>query len=456
MSAGVVDARKLAFPAERHRDLAVEPGGGRLPPLPRDACIEIVEAKFPGPVQRQPLGRAETAAGDARAAEFRIATWGPEHDSNKAIASPPIPLSHLLMPSRVPTGRAGLERPAAAAERDPGRVRSRARNNACRHIFEFVTLSRNLQPPCFRNSTGAPQRSNGLAQSRGRDPAARLPALRLSSQHSRNPRGAGCRRRHLRRAFTCCRAFGPLTTLHGSSAASRPTPRSLLSSSFRPEMRRALRYMALQFAPKKRPSGAIHYEYEDVIFAATQLAQSKVGALIVIERETGLRTFIQSGVALDARLSSDLLVSVFQRTSPLARRRGHHPARKSGRGGLLSAADHQSRADQLARHAPSRRHRHHRRKRLAGYRHLGNRRPRSRSPSAGSIDIGVSIDRLRLKLIQYFGPVVAPPRDVSASGILLERPEENLASGDRLLRRPGKPGFAKGRLSTAMRSLREN
>jgi diadenylate cyclase len=47
--------------------------------------------------------------------------------------------------------------------------------------------------------------------------------------------------------------------------------------------------------------------------------------------------------------------------------------------------------------------------------------------AAGNIELGVSIDRLRLKLIQYFGPVVAPPRDVSASGILVERPEQNLS-----------------------------
>jgi diadenylate cyclase len=49
--------------------------------------------------------------------------------------------------------------------------------------------------------------------------------------------------------------------------------------------------------------------------------------------------------------------------------------------------------------------------------------------AAGTIEVGVSIDRLRLKLIQYFGPVVAPPRGVNAAGILVDRPEENLAFG---------------------------
>jgi diadenylate cyclase len=41
------------------------------------------------------------------------------------------------------------------------------------------------------------------------------------------------------------------------------------------------------------------------------LSQTKVGALIVIERKIGLRTFIESGVTLDAVVSRDLLCSIF-------------------------------------------------------------------------------------------------------------------------------------------------
>ena len=85
---------------------------------------------------------------------------------------------------------------------------------------------------------------------------------------------------------------------------------------FQTEIRGALRELALRFAPTNR-GRKTEYEYEDVVFAIGQLTATRTGALIVIERETGLKTFIQSGVALDARLSADLLTSIFQRSAPL-------------------------------------------------------------------------------------------------------------------------------------------
>lgn len=51
---------------------------------------------------------------------------------------------------------------------------------------------------------------------------------------------------------------------------------------------------------------------DDILLALSRLAQQKTGALIVLERDTGLRTFIESGVALAANLSRDLLLSIFQ------------------------------------------------------------------------------------------------------------------------------------------------
>jgi diadenylate cyclase len=51
---------------------------------------------------------------------------------------------------------------------------------------------------------------------------------------------------------------------------------------------------------------------DEILLALTQLSQQKVGALIVVERKIGLRTFIESGVNLDAIISRDLLCSVFQ------------------------------------------------------------------------------------------------------------------------------------------------
>ncbi len=51
--------------------------------------------------------------------------------------------------------------------------------------------------------------------------------------------------------------------------------------------------------------------------ATSTLAAKRTGAIIVVERHIGLRNFIESGIPLDARLTYDLLVAIFQPTSPL-------------------------------------------------------------------------------------------------------------------------------------------
>jgi len=56
---------------------------------------------------------------------------------------------------------------------------------------------------------------------------------------------------------------------------------------------------------------------EEVALAAVSLAGKRLGALIVIERELGLRAFSETGITLDAYVSYDLLVSIFQRGAPL-------------------------------------------------------------------------------------------------------------------------------------------
>lgn len=56
---------------------------------------------------------------------------------------------------------------------------------------------------------------------------------------------------------------------------------------------------------------------EELVLALVELSQQKTGALVVIERDIGLRTFIESGVMLDALLSRDLLLTIFRDGSPL-------------------------------------------------------------------------------------------------------------------------------------------
>lgn len=56
---------------------------------------------------------------------------------------------------------------------------------------------------------------------------------------------------------------------------------------------------------------------EEVVVAASILSQQRVGALFAIEREIGLRNYIESGIPLDATLTYDLLVTIFRPGSPL-------------------------------------------------------------------------------------------------------------------------------------------
>ncbi|MBU6375196.1 MAG: diadenylate cyclase CdaA [Bdellovibrionales bacterium] len=56
---------------------------------------------------------------------------------------------------------------------------------------------------------------------------------------------------------------------------------------------------------------------DEVARAASQLAHDRVGALIVIERETGLKNFLDTGSRIEARVNSELLYSIFNNASPL-------------------------------------------------------------------------------------------------------------------------------------------
>jgi len=71
---------------------------------------------------------------------------------------------------------------------------------------------------------------------------------------------------------------------------------------------------------------------EEIVLAVSHLASHRIGALIVIEGEVGLRTFIESGVPIDARVTRDLLLAIFQPGGPL------HDGAAIVTGGRLAAA----------------------------------------------------------------------------------------------------------------------
>ena len=80
---------------------------------------------------------------------------------------------------------------------------------------------------------------------------------------------------------------------------------------FQSEIRRTLarlgrrRWLGFGGSLRRRESS------DDILLALSRLSQQSIGALIVLERDTGLRTFIESGVSLNANLSRDLLLSIF-------------------------------------------------------------------------------------------------------------------------------------------------
>lgn len=89
---------------------------------------------------------------------------------------------------------------------------------------------------------------------------------------------------------------------------------------FQSEIRQALMYFAnrLRLPLLRRQRGQFGGSvYDEIVLAATTLSTEKTGALIVIERNVGLRNFIDAGVQLDAAISYDLLVTIFNPSTPL-------------------------------------------------------------------------------------------------------------------------------------------
>lgn len=85
---------------------------------------------------------------------------------------------------------------------------------------------------------------------------------------------------------------------------------------FQPEVRRAL--IRLGQNPLYRMFFRPHSRFTDeLVRAVFSLARDKVGGLIAIEREVGLRGYVEGGVRLDAELSAELIKTVFWPGTPL-------------------------------------------------------------------------------------------------------------------------------------------
>lgn len=91
---------------------------------------------------------------------------------------------------------------------------------------------------------------------------------------------------------------------------------------FQPELRRALEQLGRTSDWFGRPLGALPSHIvgatiEEVVQSCSQLSRNHIGALIVIERRTGLQDYVDRSVAVDAAVSSRLITSLFFPNSPL-------------------------------------------------------------------------------------------------------------------------------------------
>jgi diadenylate cyclase len=87
---------------------------------------------------------------------------------------------------------------------------------------------------------------------------------------------------------------------------------------FQSDIRRALAHLgrAPFFRYFAKPESA-EESIEEMVVAASMLSSQRVGAIIAVERQIGLRNYIEGGIPLDAVMTYDLLVSIFQLDSPL-------------------------------------------------------------------------------------------------------------------------------------------
>lgn len=84
---------------------------------------------------------------------------------------------------------------------------------------------------------------------------------------------------------------------------------------FQRDIRRVLTQVGK--TPFQKQHDLMTKDLNEITKAATHLSRRRIGAIIAIERETGLRDYIESGHSIDAKLTRELLISIFLPSSPI-------------------------------------------------------------------------------------------------------------------------------------------
>jgi diadenylate cyclase len=84
---------------------------------------------------------------------------------------------------------------------------------------------------------------------------------------------------------------------------------------FQPELRRALARIGQNIAFRSfvKKGGLL----DEIVRACEFLSQKRIGALIALERDIGLRNYVESGVVLNAKVSAELIITIFMPLTPL-------------------------------------------------------------------------------------------------------------------------------------------
>jgi diadenylate cyclase len=87
---------------------------------------------------------------------------------------------------------------------------------------------------------------------------------------------------------------------------------------FQADIRRAMAHFGrAPFFRYFERSQSTNETIEELVVAAGNLAARRIGAIIAVERQIGLRNYIEGGIPLDATMTYDLVASIFQPGSPL-------------------------------------------------------------------------------------------------------------------------------------------
>ncbi len=90
---------------------------------------------------------------------------------------------------------------------------------------------------------------------------------------------------------------------------------------FQPELRRALEHIGrgniFNITRNSLANVDVTHVIDEIVAACVSCAKPRTGALIIIERETGLQDYVDTGITVDAKVTQELLVNIFVPNTPL-------------------------------------------------------------------------------------------------------------------------------------------